>query len=164
MQTNTNAQVEEQKKYTYPGGKAQAEKNRLSSLGFTAVLTIAFWLVGSYACMSIGKDYIFLPWFLSIPALVGCWLAVFKLLPCQVCLTEKDIKKGLGRMWRSSFLVALLPGIALCGSIWYLFEGGYTSLAMEIGFVIRMGILCVVAVVSMMYHRKQELQLVETNC
>ena len=163
MQEKTNTQVEEQKKYTYPGGKAEAGRNRLISLGFTAALTVVFLLVGSYACMSMGREYIFLPWMFIFPAIVGCWLAVIKLFLRGEFLTEKEIPKGPGRMWRSSFLVALLSGIATGGCVWYLFDGGYTSLTIEIGFLIRIGILCALALVSMRLHKKQESRLVEVN-
>lgn len=163
MQEKTNTQVEEQKKYTYPSGKAEAGKSRLISLGFTAVITIAFWLVATYACTSMGKDYIFIAWFFSIPALVGCWLAMMKLFLNKECFTEKDNKKGLGRMWRSSFLVALLSGVAFCGCLWYLVKGGYPSFVVELGFTIRMGILCAVSAVSMIHHKKKESKLVKVE-
>ena len=164
MQEMDNVKEKEQKRYSYPGGEAEAAKKRWISAGFTAVLSILFWLVGSYVCVGIGKDYVFLPWFVCVPPLVGCWLAVIKLLRCGECMTETDIKKGIGRMWRSSFLVAVGSGVSFLGSIWFLLEGTYTSFGMELGLVIRMGILCVFSVISMICHKKQESQLVETNC
>lgn len=162
-QETTKETIKKKTTYCHKYTEDKLVSTKRLTLILMILMTMLFVFVGSYPCAMMRDFSIMLTWVIyAVPLFFG-WFGYFKFIKIGDEISQNQYKKGIVRLNNSGMGVLLISGFDFFNCIYFLFSGEYESLAVEIGFLVRVTILFIVSLCFALIQRKQHSNVVENS-
>ncbi|MDO4474460.1 MAG: hypothetical protein Q4B75_07380 [Eubacteriales bacterium] len=157
---NVKKTIQNEITYSHKYSEKKIASVKKISLILILLMTCLFVMLGTYPCGTMSDIAMMLIWIVYAIPLFFCWMGYFKFVKIQGEISADQYKKGIVRLNNSGMGVLLFSGFNFFCCIHYLITGEYESLAVEVGFFVRVTILFAVSVCFALIQRKQHLNVV----